>query len=160
MQVIKAVRQQVTHKVINMSGKLEDVKGQMQLNVSDPPDFTKDAQQYRRNVLLSTSLAFVLVMSTSLDPKILGVEILPVVMWSCLAIAHIYHFVMWRLTSPIEMDTDTRFFNIKGLWKQAIAGGTKDFPGKIKAQIIMLRAIPIWAFLFGTAFILIGISKC
>jgi len=143
-----------------MSGKLEDVKGQIQLKVTDPPDFTKDAQQYRRNVLLSTSLAFVLVMSTSLQPKVLGVEISPVVMWSCLAVAHIYHFGMWRLTSPIEMDREKRFFNIKGLWRQAIAGGTKDFPGKTKAQIIMLRALPIWAFFFGCAFIATGISKC
>ena len=80
-------------------------------------------------------------------------------MWWCLGAVHFYQFAMWRLTSVIEMDTEKHFFNLEGLWKQAFAVGTKGFPGKTKAQIILLRALPIWAFLIGIVCIVVGLRN-
>jgi hypothetical protein len=95
------------------------------------------------------SLAIVLLSASTLDPKLLGVEISPRVMWLFLGIAHIYFFVMWRLTTIIENDQEKYFWNLRGLWRQAMLRGTKDFPGKMKAQVIFLRSMPIWAFVVG-----------
>jgi len=123
--------------------------------VSDPPDFGEGGQEYRRNILASTSLIFVLLLSTSLEPELFGVKIPVSVMWCFLGISHIYFFLMWRLTSPIDSDQNKSFLNIRGLWRQAMAGGIKGFPGKTKAQILLIRSLPIWAFTLG----LLGIVR-
>jgi len=141
-----------------MTGELPKLKVEGRVTNTDPEDFTKDAQIYRRNVLVSASLAFLLVMSVSMEPEILGIKISSITLWACMAVAHIYQFTMWRLTSPIEMDTEKYFFNFHGLWRQATGGGTKEFPGKIKAQVLMLRALPIWAFILGLVCILVGVK--
>ena len=142
-----------------MSGNIPSLESKVSLKVTDPDDFTKDAQLYRRNILISTSLLFVLVLSDAINPVILGVKISSSTMWVSLSIAHIYQFIMWRLTAHIEGDNQKQLFNFKGLWKQAFVGGTKGFPSKTKAQIFFLRALPIWAFVYGLAFILFGILK-
>ena len=129
------------------------------LSVTDPVDFTKDSQLYRRNVLLSFSAAFLLALSDTQDPTFLGIKVSSMVMWGCLLVAHLYQFIMWRLTSPIEMDSDKKFINIQGLIRQAMFKGASKFPGKTKAQVIMLRALPIWAFLLGLLCISYGIYK-
>ncbi len=64
---------------------------------------------------------------------------------------------MWRLTAVIEDDMDNNFWNIKGLWKQASVGGRKNSPGKVKAQVWFIRALPIWAFLLGFLGIVYGL---
>ena len=159
LPVMRGVRQSKVEKGIMMNGELPNLKVHATGTVTDPEDFTRDSQVYRRNVLTSSSLSFLLIMSASMEPEVLGIKISQSLMWGCLAIIHLYQFVMWRLTSPIEMDTEKSFFNFKGLWKQAVSGGTKEFPGKTKAQVIMLRALPIWAFLFGSICIIIGVKN-
>ncbi|WP_027672631.1 hypothetical protein [Rheinheimera baltica] len=142
-----------------MADNLKVPKVEVKATVSDPDDFSKDAQLYRRNVLLSFSVALLLVLSDTQEPSFLGIKVSSTVMWSCFLIAHIYQFIMWRLTSHIEMDTEKNFFNFKGLKKQALFAGTAKFPGKTKAQVIMLRALPIWAFVLGFFLIIYGIYK-
>lgn len=142
-----------------MSVNTPNMESKMQLKVTEPEDFTKDGALYRRNVLISTSLLFVLMLSNTVNPVILGVKISPFTMWLTLSIAHVYQFIMWRLTSSIEGDNQKAFFNLKGLWKQCFIGGTKGFPSKIKAQMIFLRALPIWAFVSGVIFLIISIFK-
>jgi len=142
-----------------MSGNAPKMESNVQLKVTDPEDFTKDGALYRRNVLISTSLLFVLMLSDTINPVILGVKISPFAMWFTLSVAHIYQFIMWRLTSPIEGDNQKTFLNLKGLWKQSFSGGTKGFPSKMKAQMFFLRALPIWAFLSGVTFLVISIFK-
>jgi len=136
--------------------RLGKVTGSGTAKVSDPPDFEEGGREYRRNILVSTSLTVVLLTSTSLKPALFGVEISVSVMWLFLGISHIYFFLMWRLTAPIGQDREKTFWNIKGLYRQAIAGGTKGFPGKTKAQILLIRALPIWAFIIGMIGILYG----
>lgn len=122
--------------------------------VPSPPDFNEGGREYRRNILFSTSLTAVLLLSTTLEPTVLGIKVPPHVMWGLLGIAHIYFFLMWRLTAVIEDDMEKRFWNLKGLWKQAIGGGRRNSTGKVKAQLLLIRALPIWAFIFG----LVGIT--
>ena len=97
-------------------------------------------------------------MSSALKPSIFGIEVSVHLMWVCLIIAHLYFFVMWRLTSSIEGDSEKKFFNLRGIWKQAVAGGTKAFPGKTKAQLLLIRALPIWIFIFGLAGMAYGLA--
>lgn len=127
----------------------ENDKAEIKLKVTGSPDFNEGGKEYRRNILVTTSLIVVLLLSPSLKPELFGVEVSVKVMWSLLGISLVYFFLMWRLTSTIEKDTDEKFLNISGLYKQAIIGGTKGFPGKTKAQIILIRALPIWAFIVG-----------
>jgi len=129
------------------------------LKVTDPEDFTKDAQLYRRNVLLSSTVGFMIYQSVQMEPSLLGIKISPIMMWTCLIVAHIYQFLMWRLTSPVEMDSEKKLFNYNGLYKQAFLGGIEKFPSKTKAQIFMLRALPIWAFIFGLCCMLAGLVE-
>ena len=142
-----------------MADNLKVPTTEVKASVSDPDDFSRDAQLYRRNVLVSFSVALLLVLSNTQKPTFLGIEVSSTVMWAGFLIAHVYQFIMWRLTSPIEMDTDKTFFNYKGLKKQAFFIGTEKFPGKTKAQVIMLRALPIWAFVFGIFIIIYGLYK-
>ena len=135
----------------------EGDKTSVQLKVTDPPDFGEGGREYRRNILVSTSLTIVLLMSPSLKPELFGVVVSVPIMWSCLGVSHIYFFLMWRLTSIIESDKEKQFLNFYGLYKQAIASGTKGFPGKTKAQIILIRSLPIWAFILGLFGILYGL---
>ena len=135
------------------------MESKVQLKVTEPEDFKKDGALYRRNILVSTSLLFVLMLSDTIKPVVLGVTISPFAMWFTLSVAHIYQFIMWRLTSPIEGDNQKIFLNLKGLWRQSLIGGTKDFPSKMKAQIFFLRALPIWAFISGVIFLVVSIFK-
>jgi hypothetical protein len=102
-----------------------------------PHDFYQDGLVYRRNILASTSLTTVLLMSSSHCPEFFGVRVPECVMWGSLGIAHLYFFVMWRLTAAIEGDKENNFFNWEGLKKQAFAGGTEEFPSKLKAQFCL-----------------------
>ncbi|WP_213999739.1 hypothetical protein [Arsukibacterium sp.] len=142
-----------------MADNLKAPQIAVKASVTEPDDFSKDAQLYRRNVLVSFSVALLLALSDTQEPSFLGIKVSSSVMWSCLLIAHIYQFIMWRLTSHIEMDTEKKFFNFKGLIRQALFKGTGKFPGKTKAQVILLRALPIWAFVFGFFIIVFGIYK-
>ncbi|AAZ26351.1 hypothetical protein [Colwellia psychrerythraea] len=139
-----------------MTAQLPKIQFKAKGSVTEPEEFSKDYLLYRRNILISFSLSFLLFMSVSLKPVIMGISISPKVMWLCLGIGHIYQFIMWRLTSSIEQDSDKRFFNFRGIFRQAIGAGTKRFPSKTKAQMWFLRALPIWAFIFGILFISIG----
>lgn len=122
--------------------------------VTEPKDFSDSGSEHRRSVLASTALITVLLTSKNLKPAVFGVDVSVPMLWVFLGAGHLYFFVMWRLTAPIEADSDKRFWNVKGLWKQAIAGGTSSFPGKTKAQLLLIRALPIWAFLGG----LVGVA--
>jgi hypothetical protein len=127
--------------------------------VSDPPDFGEGGREYRRNILASTSLVFVLLLSSPFQPELFSIKVPVTVMWAFLAISHMYFFLMWRLTAPIESDVEKRFLNLEGLFRQALLGGTKGFPGKTKAQIILIRALPIWAFTVGLFGIFYGLCS-
>lgn len=128
---------------------LEDTKAVILGTVTEPKDFSDSGSEHRRSVLASTALIAVLLTSKNLKPAVFGVEVSVPMLWLLLGLGHLYFFVMWRLTAPIEADSEKRFWNLKGLWKQAIAGGTRGFPGKTKAQLLLIRALPVWAFLAG-----------
>ncbi|NRQ44496.1 hypothetical protein HRH59_18305 [Rheinheimera sp. YQF-2] len=133
----------------------ENVKRQQY--APSPPDFNEGGSEYRRNLLLSTSIAIVLLLSTSLNPEVLGIKVPENVMWSLLGLAHVYFFVMWRLTAVVEGDMDKKFWNFKGLYVQAFGLGRPNSPGKVKAQIFFIRSLPIWAFFIGLISISIGL---
>lgn len=118
---------------------------------ADPPDFKDGGGEHRKSVLASASLIAVLISSDTSDVAIFGVKVAPTLLWFFLGIGHVYFFTMWRLTTFIERDTEKKFWNLGGLWKQATTCGTRSFPGKTKAQLVMIRALPIWAFLIGLA---------
>ena len=126
------------------------------LQVTDPVDFNEGGKEYRRNLLGTTSLVVLLLSACTLEPKLLGVELSKKSMWLFLGVAHVYFFIMWRLTSIVEQDGEKKFWNIRGLLRQAFAWGTKGFPGKTKAQILLIRALPIWAFLVGLVGVVYG----
>ncbi len=126
-------------------------------HVPDPPDFNEGGREYRRNLLLSTSVSVVLLLSSIMEPEVLGVKVPDYVMWGLLGISHLYFFVMWRLTAVVEDDMAKRFWNFQGLWKQAVAGGRRNSPGKARAQLFFIRSLPIWAFLVGFFCILYGL---
>ena len=119
------------------------------MTVTDPPDFSEGGSDYRKGIIGSTSLIVVLLSATELTPEVFGIEVWVPVLWILVCVSHIYFFAMWRLTASIEADTEKRFWNIRGLCKQAFIGGTKGFPGKTKAQLFFIRALPIWAFIVG-----------
>ncbi|MDD1621028.1 MAG: hypothetical protein LUQ11_06065 [Methylococcaceae bacterium] len=127
--------------------------------ITEPPDFREGVPEYKRNLLVTFSLAIVLNLSTHLEPQILGVKVSVPVMWCFLGTAHIYFFVMWRLTSFIESDKEKKFWNLHGLVRQAFIRGTSEFPSKTRAQIIFLRALPIWVFLVGIFAIIFGLFQ-
>ena len=124
---------------------------------SDPGDFHEGGQDHRKSVLATSALIVVLSASSSLKPGLFGVSLSPLVMWVLISIGHLYFFVMWRLTAPVESDGDRRFWNLRGLWRQAFCRGTREFPGKTKAQLFFIRALPIWAFIVGVVGIGYGI---
>ncbi len=128
-------------------------------NIPSPADFREGGREYRRNILISTSLTAILLLSTSLEPQLLGVKVPVSVMWALLGISHLYFFLMWRLTAVIEEDIQAKFWNIRGLWKQAIVGGRSNSSGKVKAQIFFIRSLPIWSFLIGSIGIIYGLFK-
>ncbi|MDR4515619.1 hypothetical protein [Nitrosomonas sp.] len=132
------------------------VQSHIKLEVTDPPDFGEGGREYRRNILISTSTTVVLILSSSLKPELFGIEIPIATMWLLLGVAHVYFFIMWRLTCTIESDKEKRFWNIRGLVKQALIAGTKGFPGKTRAQVFFIRALPIWAFILGVLGISLG----
>ena len=136
-----------------------EISAKIRGTVSDPPDFNEGGAQHRKSVLASAALVLVLLLSSSLKPALFGVAVPVGVLWMGLTVAHIYFFVMWRLTAPIENDKDKKFWNISGLLRQAFLRGTGKFPGKTKAQILFLRALPIWAFLVGLIGIAVGFSR-
>lgn len=136
---------------------LENTKLNAQGTVSDPKDFGEGGGEHRKSVLASTALIVVLLSSTNLSPAVFGVSVSVPMLWILLGLAHVYFFVMWRLTAPIESDSDKRFWNWQGIVRQATWGGTSGFPGKTKVQIIFIRALPIWAFLIGCGGIVIGL---
>ena len=125
--------------------------------VTDPKDFSEGGGDHRKSVLASTALIVVFLTSSKLEPAVFGVQVSVPVLWLLLGLGHVYFFMMWRLTTMIEADSDKRFWNLKGLSKQAIASGTKGFPGKTKAQLLFIRALPIWAFMAGLLGILYGL---
>ncbi|WP_020408914.1 hypothetical protein [Hahella ganghwensis] len=124
-----------------------------------PPDFSEGGREYRRNILGSSSLIAVLLFSDSLKPAIFGVELNVLSMWVFLGVAHVYFFIMWRLTTSIANDKNGEFWNLKGIWRQAGLIGAWSFDGKTKAQLLFIRALPIWAFLLGLAGILWGLFQ-
>lgn len=50
--------------------------------VPDPPDFNEGGREYRRNLLLSTSVSVVLLLSSTMEPEVLGVKVPDYVMWT------------------------------------------------------------------------------
>jgi hypothetical protein len=92
-------------------------------------------------VLASAATIGVLLCADTSDAAVFGVHVQPVLLWFFLGIGHIYFFAMWRITTVIENDTDKKFWNMRGLWKQAVTGGTTGFPGKTKAQLLLIRAL-------------------
>jgi hypothetical protein len=128
-----------------------------QLEVTGPKDFSEGGGDHRKSTLATTALILALLMSTNLKPQVFGVEVSVPALWAFLGLAHVYFFIMWRLTTTIEAESENRFWNLKGLWKQATASGTRGFPGKTKAQLLFIRALPIWAFLIGIVGIVYGL---
>lgn len=138
---------------------LESPKSEIRLTTTDPKDFSESGGDHRKSVLASTALIVVLLSSTELKPILFGVAVSVPTLWLLLGVAHTYFFVMWRLTSNIESDQEKRFWNWRGLWKQAMTSGTAGFPGKTKAQLLLIRALPIWAFLIGTVGVAYGLLR-
>ena len=124
--------------------QLDNLKLSAQGTVTDPKDFSDGGGDHRKSVLASTALIVVLLASKDLKPTVFGVSVSVSMLWICLGLAHMYFFTMWRLTTNIEADKEKRFWNLWGLWKQAVMGGTRGFPGKTKAQLFFIRALPIW----------------
>ena len=129
----------------------------MRGTVTDPKDFSEGGGDHRKSVLASTALIVVLLNATKLDPTIFGVQVSIPALWLILGVAHVYFFLMWRITTVVEADSEKRFWNLHGLWKQAVTGGTSGFPGKTKAQLIFIRALPIWAFAVGFGGVVYGL---
>jgi hypothetical protein len=129
----------------------------VQLTAHDPKDFEEGGSEHRRALLANGSLIVVLLLASKLEPEVLGIEVSVPVLWLLIGVAHIYFFTMWRLTAPVEADTKKQFWNVRGLYKQAILGGTKGFPGKTKAQLVFIRALPIWVFLLGILGVMYGL---
>lgn len=127
--------------------------------VTDPKDFSEGGSEHRKGIIASTSVIVVLISATELKPVLLGITVSVPVLWGLIGISHLYFFAMWRITAPIEADSEKRFWNIRGLCKQAFLGGTKNFPGKTKAQLFFIRALPIWAFLIGCAGVFYGLYR-
>ncbi len=127
--------------------------------VTDPRDFSEGGGEHRKGIIASTSLIAVLVSSTELKPVLLGIIVSVPVLWILIGISHLYFFAMWRITAPIEADSEKHFWNIRGLYKQAFLGGTKGFPGKTKAQLFLIRALPIWAFIAGVFGVFYGLYR-
>lgn len=127
--------------------------------VTDPKDFSEGGSEHRKGIIASTSLIVVLISATELKPVLLGVTVSVPVLWVLIGVSHIYFFAMWRITAPVEADSEKRFWNLHGLYKQAVLDGTKDFPGKTKAQLFFIRALPIWAFLIGFVGVLFGLYR-
>jgi len=128
----------------------------LKLTVNDPKDFEEGGSEHRRALIANGSLILVLALASKLEPKVLGIEVSVPVLWLLIGVAHIYFFTMWRLTAPVEADSKKLFWNIRGLYKQAMLGGTKGFPGKTKAQLAFIRAMPIWVFLLGFLGVMYG----
>jgi len=131
--------------------------GKPGIEKTEPEDFDEGRKEHRRGVIASTGLILVLLMSTSLEPVLFGVTVSVPIMWLSLGVVHLYFFAMWRLTTSIEQDTEERFWNLKGMWKQATLGFMKGMPGKKKAQHILIRSLPIWAFVVGFLGVLYGL---
>ena len=141
------------------SGNMGAIIGKGVGSVSDPKDFSESGSEHRKGIIGSTSLIVVLVSAVEIKPVLLGVEVSVPIMWVLIGIAHVYFFSMWRITAPIEHDSEKRFWNLKGLFRQALLRDTKGFPGKTKAQIFFIRALPIWAFVIGSIGIVCGIFR-
>ena len=122
-----------------------------------PPDLREGGKEYRRNILVSTSLTLVLLLSSSVEPEVLGIKVPAYVMWLLIGVSHIYFFIMWRLTAAFQEDNG-KFFNIRGLYNQAMLSNRKYSTTKIKAQVFFIRSLPIWAFFVGFIGILYGLS--
>jgi len=127
--------------------------------VTDPKDFSQGGSEHRKGIITNTSLIAVLISATELKPSLLGISVSVPVLWCLIGIAHLYFFTMWRITAPIEADSKKRFWNVRGLCKQAFLGGTKGFPGKTKAQLFLIRALPIWAFILGLLSVFYGLYE-
>jgi len=125
--------------------------------VTDPKDFAEGGSEHRKGIIANTSFIIVLLSASKLKPALFGIEVSVPALWVLIGISHIYFFTMWRITAPIESDSDKRFWNIQGLYKQAFLGGTKNFPGKTKAQLFFIRALPIWAFIAGLFGVVCGL---
>lgn len=138
---------------------LEGVKSDIRVTNTEPKDFSESGGDHWKSVIASTALIVVLLTSTEFKPALFGVAVSVPTLWLLLGVAHIYFFVMWRLTANIESDKEKRFWNVRGLWKQATAGGTAGFPGKTKAQLLFIRALPIWAFVIGIVGVVYGLLK-
>ena len=128
----------------------------VQLTVHDPKDFQEGGSEHCRALIANGALIIVLLLASKLEPEVLGIEVSVPILWVLIGVAHIYFFTMWRLTAPVEADKENHFWNIRGLYKQAVLGGTKGFPGKTKAQLVFIRAMPIWVFLLGLLGVLYG----
>ena len=102
--------------------QLDNVKLSAQGTVTDPKDFSEGGGDHRKSVLASTALIVVLLASKDLKPTVFGVSVSVSMLWICLGLAHMYFFTMWRLTTNIEADKEKRFWNLWGLWKQAVMG--------------------------------------
>jgi len=137
--------------------ELQDAKLSARGTVTDPKDFSEGGGDHRKSVLASTALIIVLLNATTLDPTVFGVHVPVPALWLFLGLAHIYFFAMWRLMTVVEADSEKRFWNLRGRWKQATIGGTSGFPGKTKAQLIFIRALPIWAFVVGFGGVVYGL---
>ena len=127
--------------------------------VMDPSDFSEGGSEHRKGIIANTSLIVVLISATELKPILLGVTVSVPVLWLLIGISHLYFFAMWRITAPITSDSEKRFWNIKGLYRQAFLVGTKGFPGKTKAQLFFIRALPIWAFVTGLLCVFFGLFR-
>lgn len=132
------------------NGSENNVKVSIQGTTTEPKDFSEGGSEHRKAIVANAALIVVLLSSVELKPALLGVAVSVPVLWLLIGVSHIYFFCMWRLTAPIEFDTEKAFWNVKGIYRQAtIWRQIKDFPGKTKAQVLFLRALPIWAFLGG-----------
>ena len=128
----------------------------IKLSVTDPPDFSEGGSIHRKSIIGSFAVIVLLNFAHEIRPEVIGIKVQEPVMWTALLIGHSYFFTMWRLTAHIENDVDKAFFNWSGIWKQATLGGTAGFPSKTKMQIMLIRALPIWAFALG---LVIGVAN-
>lgn len=126
--------------------------------VTDPKDFSEGGSEHRKAIIANAALIVVLLSSTTLKPQLLGISVSVPILWLLVGVSHIYFFCMWRLTATIESDVEKNFWNLKGLAKQAVIGGTKEFPSKTKAQLFFIRALPIWAFIGGLIGVVYGLA--
>jgi len=122
----------------------------VELKSTEPADFNEGGSEHRKALLGNTALILVLIFAVTDSPTIFGVQVPVPLLWLILLVGQCYFFLMWRLTGPVESDSEKRFWNIGGLHKQAMLKGVRDFPGKTKAQLFLIRALPIWGFLIGS----------